>query len=197
MVSVSDRGLIIGSKDPFVVELLSAIGGAAPKDLREATAIHEAGHAVFAIREGFPLHEVIIPTAGELEMKGHAIPKAYAEIGFASLGRRKSSPAALDERRLGALKVLLGGIYAELHRYGNVGRGCVEDLVLATELLYLSRTASKPFPSGVAVLASMPREVKGLWPAIEAFASELVAKSRLDGRRARTLFRRAFPPTDD
>ncbi len=181
-------------KDPFVETLLRQIAGGEsaqgiPRtDLREVAAVHEAGHVAFAVREGFPVHEVVIPEVG----LAHAAPRAYAEIGTSPRdGRPKPAPA---EKLLAATKILLGGAFAELHLYGSAGRGCLEDLVLASTLLRELHVRTVPY---AAVLTSMPREVKGLWPAVEALATELRAKSRLDGKRARLLFRRAFPPSSD
>lgn len=96
---------------------------------REATAYHEAGHAVMSVKLGIPVHScTIVPGADRFGETGADLvtdAEAWASAGAAiSAGEIDDYPDALRSQAERDLMALLAGDVAEaLHLSGPEGRG--------------------------------------------------------------------------
>lgn len=142
---------------------------------REATAYHEAGHAVMAWLVGRPVQKVTI-TEGQMQFG--------TRLGLCELkkGKSKSSDDPLEDIVL----IMLAGMVAEAKFTGaDASRGAAEDLLNVQRLL--SSRASTPrqldklfrrmLDKAEYLLDDSPN-----WQAVVSVAGELLAKTTISGR---------------
>ncbi len=93
-------------------------------------AVHEAGHALVAIEIG---HGQV----REVKISGYRIEGQPSELGYVEYGQAEGKPKTRSDY-LNAIAVCVGGIAAELERFGTFAEGAsgfeTADLNLATEL---------------------------------------------------------------
>lgn len=143
---------------------------------KEATAYHEAGHAVIARHESIRLVEVLLRednTGGRYE---HEPLLEAIDIEHVQLPRDRR----LVER---AVKVKLAGTIAQFHKFPTSDPGDGSDRRSALNLI--TPFAELSDVSAAEYLADLSREVSDdlqhLWPQVEAVAEGLLAVSRLEG----------------
>ncbi|MDB4614462.1 cell division protein FtsH [bacterium] len=146
---------------------------------REATAWHEAGHAVMAMMLGRPIEKVSI------------LPAQLAtgnRLGVCKIqkGRAKGTKDALEDSVL----ILLAGMVAESKFTGRYCQhGAAQDLLLVKELLTANRAKNeKQFQKLASRMIDKTEhllEAEGAARAIQLIADELLEKDTVSGRAVR------------
>jgi hypothetical protein len=151
-----------------------------PPPFDEATAYHEAGHAVVALALDRPVHRVsVLPNRDRL-----------GQCEFAK-GRFRPSEDWVEREML----IALGGLAAEARHCGAYGWDEAE-----RDLRYVRRLAAQR--AGPRSAERLERRMlakteniladDGHWRAVELIAAELMAHGVISGRAARHLFDRAL-----
>lgn len=149
-----------------------------PPPFDEATAYHEAGHAVVALALDRPIHRVsVLPNRDRL-----------GQCEFAK-GRFRPSEDWLEREML----IALGGLAAEARHSGTYGWDEAE-----RDLRYVRRLAVQR--AGARAAERLERRMlakteniladDGHWQAVELIAAELMKHGVISGRAARHLFER-------
>jgi ATP-dependent Zn protease len=143
----------------------------------EATAYHEAGHAVLGLALGRPVHSVSILPNRE-------------RLGQCEYRKARLRPAEDWLER--EILIALGGIAAEARFTGAF----VRDMA-ATDLRYVHDLAVQRVGHHRAerlerrLLAKAEHLLEGQWRAVELIAAELMRRGAISGRAARHLFEQA------
>jgi ATP-dependent Zn protease len=150
----------------------------------QATAYHEAGHAVLAFILGRPVHRVSI-----LPGQDH--------VGVCKFGKSAYRPSEDWLER--EILIALGGIAAEARLTGTYAWDAA-----ARDQQYVRRLAVKR--AGEARAEKLERRLlakaehhladEGCWRAVELIAAELLRHREISGRTALHLFERACRPQD-
>jgi hypothetical protein len=149
-----------------------------PPPFDEATAYHEAGHAVVALALGRPVHRVsVLPNRDRL-----------GQCEFAK-GRFRPTEDWIEREML----IALGGLAAEARHCGAYGWDEAE-----RDLRYVRRLAAQR--AGPRAAERLERRMlskaeniladDGHWRAVELIAAGLMAHGVISGRAARHLFER-------
>lgn len=153
---------------------------------REATAWHEAGHAVMAIALGRPVHKVTIVPARQ---GGGGLRLGACQI-------RKGRVKPVDDRMEAEVLILLAGMIGESMRTGNLCReGAAQDLRQARRLMeqradpgrQLERLERRMLDKTVHLLGEAGNAL-----ALEWIAAALIERETISGRSAEHLFRMAW-----
>lgn len=154
-----------------------------PSD-REATAYHEAGHAVVALVLERPVHRVsILPNQQRL---------GQCEFGK---GVVRPSEDVLEREAL----IALAGLAAEARFTGNYGLEEADRDLRYIRRLVLQRKSERAAPRYEHRLLSKVEAMlaeAGAWKAVEMIAAELLEHGLISGRAARHLFDRASSLTE-
>ncbi len=146
----------------------------------EATAYHEAGHAVIALAHDRPVHRVsVLPNRDRL---GHC------EFGK---GVFRPSEDALEREIL----IALAGLAAEARRTGTYAMAEAERDLRHVRRLALQRkserTAARYEERMLAKVEAMLGE-EATWKAVESIAAELLKHGVISGRAARHFYEEAM-----
>jgi hypothetical protein len=145
----------------------------------EATAFHEAGHAVVALALGRPVHRVsVLPNRDRL-----------GQCEFAK-GRFKPSEDVLEREIL----ISLAGLAAEARRTGKYHLDGADHDLRHVRRLVLERKSERAAPRYEERLLNKVEALlhdDGIWRAVELIAAELVKHGVISGRAARHLFDQA------
>lgn len=145
----------------------------------EATAYHEAGHAVLALVLGRPVHKVsVLPNRERL-----------GEVRFGT-GSAKPTDDWLEREIL----IALAGPLAEARFTGTFGHAeAAQDLrfVRRLALQRKSERAAERYEQRMSAKAEYLLGDEATWAAVVLIAAELMARGEISGRAARHLFERA------
>jgi ATP-dependent Zn protease len=145
----------------------------------EATAYHEAGHAVVALALGRPVRRVSIVPDGQF-------------LGMCTFGKGVSRPS--DDWLEREILIALGGIAAEARHIGTYHwDGAARDQQLAHRLA-VQRAGERQAERLEGRLLAKAEHLLGQeahWRAVELIAAELVRHRSISGRAARHLFDRS------
>jgi len=145
----------------------------------EATAYHEAGHAVVALALDRPVHRVSVLPGREL-------------LGKCEFGKGVSRPT--DDWLEREILIALAGMAAEARHTGTYDRGASgRDLRLVRRLAVQragERQADRLERRLLAKTENLLADT-GHWHAVELIAAELLKLGTISGRAARHLFDRA------
>ena len=144
----------------------------------EATAYHEAGHAVVALALGRPIHRVSVLPDGQF-------------LGLCQFGKGVFRPSEDWLER--EILIALGGIAAEARHTGNYAwDGAARDQQYVRRLAeqragerQAERLERRMLAKAEHLLAQ-----EGHWRAVELIAAELLRRGVISGRTARHLFDR-------
>jgi hypothetical protein len=167
-----------------------------------ATAYHEAGHAVAALRLNIPLENVCLQArtirlyldkevwleataAGGIQLRPEYVTQA--------LLRRHLASGRICLRKL--VRVALAGSIAEQQYQGFLTQNHLEHTLQDAALIQRVIGCLCPVPEeGRKLLCQLKSQTEELirqeWPAVSRLAEELLQRSRLNGRQARRLYRR-------
>ncbi len=143
----------------------------------EATACHEAGHAVIALLLGRPIHKISIEPQQE-------------RLGHCQLQRGSTRPTkdAIEREVL----ILMGGVVAEARWHGRYEwSGAARDLREIAGLLAIGGGNERQLARSERRLLDKTESLldrAGVWPAVVAIARMLLEKTTISGRAARHLF---------
>jgi hypothetical protein len=150
-----------------------------PLQFDEATAYHEAGHAVVALALDRPVHRVSVVPGREL-------------VGKCEFGKGVSRPS--DDWLEREILISLAGMAAEAQHGGTYDRVAAgRDLRLARRLAVQragQRQADRLERRLLAKTENLLAD-EGHWRAVELIAAELMKLGTISGRAARHLFDRA------
>jgi hypothetical protein len=153
-------------------------------DSEEATAYHEAGHAVMALALGRPVACVSIRA-----------DRRY--LGVCEFGKAVFRPSEDWLER--EILIALGGIAAEARRTGEYAWGAADrDRAYAEELATERAGGDRKAQRLLKRMLSKAEHVlsrDGNWPAVEKIAAELLRLGEISGRAARHLFEQCLKET--
>lgn len=148
----------------------------APQPFDEATAYHEAGHAVVALSLGRPVHRVsVLPNRDRL-----------GQCEFRK-GVFRPSEDWLEREIL----ISLAGLAAEARHTGTYGWEEAERDLRYVRRLTLQRTSERQAERFERRMLSKVENLladEGHWQAVEMIAAELMKQGVISGRAARHLF---------
>lgn len=146
-----------------------------------ATAYHEAGHAVVALALGRPVHRVSV----------RAVENRLGQCEFKK-GRSQPTDDWLEDEIL----ISLAGMAAEARATGVYERGgAARDLRFARSLM-LQRASERSLDRYERRMLAKVENLlgdDGHWRAVEAIATELLAKETISGRQAAYLYEQSLP----
>jgi ATP-dependent Zn protease len=146
--------------------------------LNEATAYHEAGHAVIALVLGRPVQHVSILPDGTF-------------LGRCEFGKGVTRPT--DDWLEREILIALGGIAAEARHTGTYAwEGAARDQLFVRQLAVQRAGERRAERLERRLLAKAEHLLsrEGHWRAVELIAAELLQKGAISGRAARHLFER-------
>jgi Peptidase family M41 len=141
----------------------------------EATAYHEAGHAVLALLLGRPVHQVSILPNRE-------------RLGVCVFGKGSARPSADWIER--EMLISLGGVAAEARHTGHYAWDAAGRDWQYVHDLAVERGGSRRAPRLVSRLLAKVEHLlsrEGHWQVVERVAAELLRRGVLSGRAARHL----------
>jgi ATP-dependent Zn protease len=144
----------------------------------EATAYHEAGHAVVALALGRPIHRVSVLPDGQF-------------LGLCQFGKGVFRPSEDWLER--EILIALGGVAAEaIHTDNYAWDGAARDLLYVRGLAAQRAGERQAERLERRMLAKTEHLLaqKGHWRAVELIAAELLRRGVISGRAARHLFER-------
>ncbi|HJZ55405.1 MAG TPA: hypothetical protein VKE74_10625 [Gemmataceae bacterium] len=156
-----------------------------PTQYDEATAYHEAGHAVVALALDRPVHRVSVLPGREL-------------LGKCEFGKGVSRPT--DDWLEREILISLAGMAAEARHTGTYDRAAAgRDLRLARRLAVQRAGQRQADRLERRLLAKTENLLfdDGHWHAVELIAAELLKLGTISGRAARHLFERACAEATD
>jgi ATP-dependent Zn protease len=142
----------------------------------EATAYHEAGHAVLALALGRPIHQVSILPHRE-------------RLGVCMFGKGGSRPTKDWVER--EMLISLGGVAAEARHTGNHDWGAAARDWQYVHSLAVERAGERRAERLIRRLLTKAEHLLsrgGNWEAVERIAAELLRRGTISGRAARHLF---------
>ncbi len=144
----------------------------------EATAYHEAGHAVVALALGRPIHRVSVLPDGPF-------------LGLCQFGKGTFRPS--DDWLEREMLIALGGIAAEARHTGNYAwDGAARDQQYVRQLAAqrAGERQAQRLERRLLAKAEHLLAQEGHWAAVELIAAELLRRGVISGRAARHLFER-------
>ena len=144
----------------------------------EATAYHEAGHAVVALALGRPVHQVSIRPDRE-------------RLGVCAFGKAVFRPSEDWLER--EILIALGGVAAEARHTGDYAwDGAARDRQYVRRLAVQRAGERRAGRLERRLLAKAEHLLaqEGHWRAVELIAAELLRRGEISGRAARHLFER-------
>lgn len=149
----------------------------APASLEEATAYHEAGHAVAALALERPVMKVSIRPDRD-------------KLGICAFGKAVIRPSQDWLER--EILIALAGMAAEARRTGTYDRGGAERDLAYVQKLAIQRAGNERQAERLErrLLGRVEHllEQEGHWAAVEAIAAVLLVSGEMSGRQARHLF---------
>ncbi len=148
----------------------------------EATAYHEAGHAVMALALGRPVHRVSILADRE-------------RLGRCEFRKGVFRPSEdwLEREAL----IALGGLAAEARHTGSYARDAADRDLQYVRDLAVQRAGERQADRLERRLLAKAEHLlakEGHWRAVELIAAELLRRGAISGRAARHLFEQACAP---
>jgi ATP-dependent Zn protease len=144
----------------------------------EATAYHEAGHAVVALALGRPIHRVSVLPDGQY-------------LGLCRFGKGISRPSEDWLER--EILIALGGIAAEARHTGDYawdGAARDQQYVRRLAMQRAGERQAERLERRLLAKAEHLLAQEGHWRAVELIAGELLQRGVISGRTARHLFDR-------
>jgi ATP-dependent Zn protease len=144
----------------------------------EATAYHEAGHAVMALALGRPIHRVSVLPDGQF-------------LGLCQFGKGVFRPSEDWLER--EILIALGGIAAEAIHTGNYawdGAARDQQYVHGLAVQRAGERQAERLERRMLAKAEHLLGQKGHWRAVELIAAELLRRGVISGRAARHFFDR-------
>jgi ATP-dependent Zn protease len=144
----------------------------------EATAYHEAGHAVVALALGRPIHRVSVLPDGQF-------------LGLCQFGKGVFRPSEDWLER--EILIALGGIAAEARHTGDYAWDAADRDHRYVRHLAVQRSGERQAERLERRLLSKAEHLlarEGHWRAVELIAAELLRRGTISGRAARHLFDR-------
>ena len=151
----------------------------------EATAYHEAGHAVVALALDRPVHRVSVLPGREL-------------VGKCEFGKGVSRPS--DDWLEREILIALAGMAAEARHTGTYDRGAAGRDLRLVRRLAVQRAGERQADRLERRLLAKTENLladDGHWLAVEQIAAELLKLGTISGRAARHLFDRACAEHSD
>ena len=148
----------------------------------EATAYHEAGHAVVALALGRPIHRVSVLPDGQF-------------LGLCRFGKGVFRPSEDWLER--EILIALGGIAAEARYTGDYAWDAADRDRRYVRQLAAQRAGERQAERLERRLLAKAEHLlarEGHWRAVELIAAELLCQGAISGRAARHLFDRGCEP---